>query len=393
MIRKLLYSVRWKIVGLFVMSLALSGLSLVGSFFVLYLLNDMDVPIVYDIARELAQVFGVPTVIVVAGVFFFIIYIFVLSRRHILYLVSITKAVQRIANGHFDERIPVRYNDEMGELASNLNKMAEQLKTSIEDERRAERTKSELITNVSHDLRTPLTSITGYLGLIEQDRYRDEVELRHYVHIAYEKSKRLHALIDDLFEYTRLSGGGLSLKKTTIDLVEMIGQLTAQFQYEMRQAGMEIRLSFPHGKVPIEADGEKLARVLDNLLTNAVHYGKEGVYVDVAVKNDGMEAVVEVINYGLPIAMQDLPHIFDRFYRVEKSRSEHTGGSGLGLAIAKQIVELHGGTICVESDRGRTKFEIRLPYKGLRDSPVSAASEPKRDRADHISAAKSRIRQ
>lgn len=355
---------RWKLIALFVMSLALSGLSLIGALFVIFVSSELlGVRVLLDIARQLDDLFGWPTVAIVSGIFFFVLYIFVLSRSRILYLLRITEAVKRIAGGHFDERIPVRYNDEMGELAGNLNKMSEQLKTSIEEERRAQQTKNELITNVSHDLRTPLTSITGYLGLIEQDRYRDEVELRHYVHIAYEKSRRLHALIDDLFEYTRLSGGGLSLKRSTLDLVEMIGQLTAQFQFEMRQAGMEIRLSFPKGKVMVEADGEKLARVLDNLLANAVNYGKEGVYIDVMLETRGQEAVMEVVNYGDPIPPQDLPHIFDRFYRVEKSRSEETGGSGLGLAIAKQIVELHDGTIRAESDRSRTVFEIRLPLR------------------------------
>ncbi|MEF3306491.1 sensor histidine kinase [Paenibacillus sp. GYB003] len=363
MIGKLFYSLRWKLVALFVMSLALSALSIVGVIFVIFVTNEMNIRVFYGLARRLSDMFGVPLVLIVSGIAFFVLYIFVLSHRRIVYLMRITEAVQRIADGRFDERIPVRYNDEMGELAANLNKMSEQLKTSIEDERRAERTKSELITNVSHDLRTPLTSISGYLGLIEQDRYRDEIELRHYVHIAYEKSKRLHALIDDLFEYTRLSGGGLSLKKTSLDLVEMIGQLTAQFQYEMRQAGMEIRLSFPQGKAMIEADGDKLARVFDNLLANAVNYGKDGLYIDVSVRLNGKEAVAEVTNYGDPIPPQDLPHIFDRFYRVEKSRSEDTGGSGLGLAIAKQIVELHGGAIRAVSDRSRTVFEVVLPLQ------------------------------
>ncbi|MFB9752538.1 sensor histidine kinase [Paenibacillus hodogayensis] len=361
MIGKLFYSLRWKLLALFILSLALAGLSLLGLFFLMYATRELNPLGLYVLARRMINMFGLSTVLIVAGIFLFVIYIFVLSHRRIVYLVRITKAVQRIANGHFDERIPVRYNDEMGELAANLNKMSEQLKTSIEDERRAERTKSELITNVSHDLRTPLTSITGYLGLIEQDRYRDEVELRQYVHVAYEKSKRLHALIDDLFEYTRLSGSGLTLRKSSLDLVELLGQLTAQFQYEMRQAGMEIRLSFPPHKVMLQADGDKLARVLDNLLGNAVNYGKDGVYIDVNVKLTDDGAVVEIINYGSPIPPQDLPHIFDRFYRVEKSRSESTGGSGLGLAIAKQIIELHGGAIRAESDRSRTVFEIRLP--------------------------------
>ncbi|MFC3768520.1 sensor histidine kinase [Paenibacillus sp. GCM10012303] len=366
MIGKLLYSIRWKLIALFVASIALSVLSLAGVWAALALMYEFGIRAPARLAVDLADMFGVVALFVVAGVFFFIIHIFLLSRKQILYLHRITQAVQRIAGGQFDERIPVRYKDEMGDLAVNLNKMSEQLKTSIEDERRAERTKSELITNVSHDLRTPLTSITGYLGLIEQDRYRDEVELRHYVHIAYEKAKRLHVLIDDLFEYTRLSGGGLPLRLSEVDLVEMIGQLTAQFQYEMRQAGMDIRLSFPERKVMITADGDKLARVFDNLLANAVNYGKDGVYLDVFVRVDGAEAVVEVVNYGDPIPPQDLPHIFERFYRVEKSRTEDMGGSGLGLAISKQIVELHGGTIQAASDKSRTAFEVRLPLPDRR---------------------------
>lgn len=358
---RLFYSIRWKLIGLFVASLALSGFSLLGVIVVLFALSSAGIDFPAQVAVGLRDMFGITALIVVSGFFFFVVYIFVLSHRRVLYLIRITEAVQRIASGGFDERVPVRYNDEMGELAANLNKMSEQLKSSIEEERRAERTKTELITNVSHDLRTPLTSIEGYLGLIEQDRYRDEVELRHYVHIAYEKTKRLHVLIDDLFEYTRLSGSGLPLRKTQLDLVELIGQLAGQFQYEMSRAGMEVRLHVPGRRAMVEADGDKLARVFDNLLANAVRYGKDGIYVDVFVHDSEKEASVEIVNYGEPIPPQDMPYIFDRFYRVEKSRSDDTGGSGLGLAIAKQIVELHGGTIRASSDRSRTVFEVKLP--------------------------------
>lgn len=365
MIGKLFHNLRWKLIALFVLSLVLSVFSILGLLFVIWLLYQLNIRFPYEIARELERNFDAPILLFAAGVFFFVLYVFFLTRGRVNYLIRITETVQQIANGRFDHEIPIKYNDELGELAVNLNKMAQQLKHSIEEERRAERTKAELITNVSHDLRTPLTSITGYLGLIEQDRYRDEVELRHYVHVAYEKSKRLNVLIDDLFEYTRLSGGGLPLKKTAVDLVELLGQLTAQLQYEMKMAGMDIRLSFPNTRVMVKADGDKLARVFDNLLNNAVNYGKDGLYLDVNVRVLDQEAAVEVVNYGEPIPPQYVPHIFDRFYRVEQSRSEQTGGSGLGLAIAKQIVELHGGHIRVESDRSRTIFEVRLPLFAL----------------------------
>lgn len=371
---RLFYSLRWKLLALFVLGFLLSATTLVGIVAAILISQGFGFRLPYDLASELHHMFGWQSVLIVSGIVLFVLYIFLLSRRRLLYLASITKTVQGFAAGQLEERIPVRYNDEMGDLAVNLNTMARQLKTSIEDERRAERTKSELITNVSHDLRTPLTSISGYLGLIEQDKYRDEVELRHYVRIAYEKTKRMQSLIDDLFEYARLSGGGLVLRKSSLDLVELTGQLTAQLQYELGKSGMEIRLLFPERSVMIEADGDKLARVLDNLLANAMNYGKDGVFIDVEVRVEEQWAVLAVANYGAPIPEQDLPHIFERFYRVEKSRSEETGGSGLGLAISKHIVELHGGGIAAASDDKRTVFELRLPLSsassdGLRNRP------------------------
>jgi signal transduction histidine kinase len=361
LIAKLFYSLRWKLVALFILSLILSIFSLIGMVFGLWFFERVGFRWPFLVASQLVDMFGVSILALGGCGFFFVVYIFVFSHRRIVYLVQITKAVQRFAEGKLDQRIEVRYKDEMGDLASNLNKMAEQLQTSIEEERRAERTKSELITNVSHDLRTPLTSIEGYLGLIEQDRYKDEVELRHYVHIAYEKTKRLHVLIDDLFEYTRLSGGSLTLKASHLDLVELIGQIAGQFQHDATQAGMQLRLSFPREKVPVSADGDKLVRVFENLLSNAIHYGKDGIFIDIILRKEKTAAVAQVINYGEPIHPHHLPFIFDRFYRVEQSRSADTGGSGLGLAISKQIVELHGGSIRAESDSNRTLFEVRLP--------------------------------
>lgn len=311
--------------------------------------------------------FSIFFLLALTAFFFFIVYMLILTQRMIRYLVKITEAVQQIADGRFDRRVPVNSQDELGTLAENINRMTAQLKVSLEEERRAERTKAELITNVSHDLRTPLTSLSGYLGLIEQDRYRDEVELRHYVSIAYEKSQRLTVLVNDLFEYTRASGGGIALNRTAINLAEMLGQLAVQYRHSLQEAGLEARLQVPEEtKVIVPADGDKLVRVFENLLVNAIHYGREGKVVDIHVRTEGSAAVAEVINYGEPIPASDLPHVFDRFYRVEKSRAEHTGGSGLGLAIAKTIVELHGGAISVRSDQCRTSFEVRLPLGASR---------------------------
>ncbi|WP_127492453.1 sensor histidine kinase [Paenibacillus glycanilyticus] len=363
MSRKPWKSLRFKMLYLF-------GLSVLASFFttgLLYLAAiaaySSDMFYLSPLLREVFDKFGLLTTYITVSLVFFFIYFFALSRSTIRYLMRISQGIERIAGGDFDSRLPVRGGDELGALAENINKMTAQLKLSIEEERRTERTKAELVTNVSHDLRTPLTSIVGYLGLIEEDRYRDEVELRHYVQIAYEKSTRLKSMIDDLFEYTRTSGG-IGLRLSPINLVEMIGQLAAQFRLQFEQAEVKCRLTLPDHSILVDADGDKLVRVFENLVVNAIQYGKEGRQIDIAVWSERGQAVVEIANYGEPLPASVIPLLFERFYRGEQSRSRNTGGSGLGLAIAKNIVELHHGQISAASAEGKTSFKVELPLGG-----------------------------
>lgn len=322
---------------------------------------QVGVPYVSGFLEWLASRFGAPTMMFAVGLVTFLICFYILSQPTIRYIEQISATLQKIAQGDFDQRLPVRSDDELGRLAAHVNLMTEQLKHSIEEERRAEQAKQELITSVSHDLRTPLTSIMGYLTLIEEDRYRDEVELRHYTNISLVKARRLKRLIDDLFEYTRVSSGGLKLERTPLDIGRLLEQLAEEQVPMLQEAGMEYRLYPSDERLMVFADGNQLARLFENLITNAIRYGREGRYVDLHWWRDGDEAVVEVVNYGEPIPAADLPRIFERFYRIEKSRSEETGGTGLGLAIAKNIAELHGGRISARSSDTRTVFEIRLP--------------------------------
>lgn len=292
---------------------------------------------------------------------FSIVFMVLFSWRKFAYIGQLNRAVAHIADGNFDDEVPVRQRNELGDLAEQTNRLVARLKTSLDEERRAEQTKNELITNVSHDLRTPLTSILGYLGLVDQDRYRDEVELRHYISIAYDKSQRLHVLINDLFDYTRMRNGAIPLRKVKVNLTELIGQLLVHHRLMLQEAGMRGELASAQADISVSGDPDKLVRVFENLLSNAVAYGREGKRIDFGVRRMDEEAIVEVVNYGEPIPTTDLPYIFDRFYRVDKSRTAHDGGSGLGLAIVKSIVELHGGQIEAESDSRRTAFRVRLP--------------------------------
>ncbi|HZG74641.1 MAG TPA: HAMP domain-containing sensor histidine kinase [Paenibacillus sp.] len=272
---------------------------------------------------------------------------------------QIVRGLEEIADGRLEHRIDVT-SGPFGGMSERINAMAARLEQSIMEERSAEKTKNDLITGVSHDLRTPLTSIIGFLEVVELDRYRDETELRHYVSIAYEKSLKLKKLIDDLFEYTSINNG-LPLSAVEFDLVDFIRQLTDEYEHLFEYAGMTCRMQIAEEPIPVVADGSLLARCFGNILTNAMRYGKDGKRVEIQVGREGGEAFVRVVNFGEPIPVGDLPFIFDRFYRSDRSRS--TEGSGLGLAIAKSIVQAHGGSIEAHSDRTQTTFAIQLPLR------------------------------
>ncbi|TCP70207.1 sensor histidine kinase [Baia soyae] len=297
---------------------------------------------------------------VLVGLFGIIIFLLFIGS-YIRYFIQICHAVSEIAQGDSKKRVPVKFQNEFTKLATRVNLILEQLRTAVEEERLAEQTKNELITNVSHDLRTPLTSIMGYLSLIDRNQYQDEVELRYYTDIAYQKAQRLDQLVNDLFEYVRTKNPKMSLQVKAINLKELLKQIAIQFQIQLKQEKMKSRLSLPESSVCVEADGDQLARVFENIISNAMNYGKKGIFVDITLEVHDQLAVVKITNYGDSIPRADLPYLFDRFYRIEKSRSVYTGGSGLGLAITKNIIELHQGFVEVKSDEKETSFHICLP--------------------------------
>lgn len=283
-------------------------------------------------------------------------------------LEELSAELQEIATGQFDRQLPAKPAHRLGNVAESINRMTRQLSNSLEEERRAEKTKNDLITGVSHDLRTPLTSILGFLEAIENDRYQDEVELRYFVNIAYEKAQSLKQLIDNLFEFTRLNNG-MPLAPAPINLAAFLRQLAEEFVPSLEQAKMRCEVVSTCDEGQIYADGDLLARAYENLVSNAVKYGHRGELINITLGIDGDYAVVEVVNYGDPIPEKDLPYVFDRFYRVEASRSKQTGGTGLGLAITKSIIELHQGRIAVESNAESTRFITWLPLAGPKPDP------------------------
>jgi signal transduction histidine kinase len=355
---KLSSYLRLKLIFTIILSMILSVGIVVAIVITAAFLRNGFVRSLYDLINSTV---GMTVAVSGTALILFLLLVLILTNNQIRYFNEMSRVVQGIANDQMGRRVPVRYDNELGTLATNINQVIDKLQTAIKEERLSEQSKNELVTNVSHDLRTPLTSIIGYLGLIEQDLYRDEVELRHYIHIAYEKAGRLRTEIEDLFEYTRERGSGLKLLKTPINIGELLKQLAHQYKLELQQADMELRLHLNEEKLITSADGNKMVRVFENLITNAMHYGREGKFIDVHVRREASQIVISVVNYGEAIPGIDLPYIFERFYRVEKSRAEHTGGTGLGLAISKSIVERHDGTIAAQSTESYTSFEVRLP--------------------------------
>lgn len=358
---KFFHSIRWKLILAF-------AYSLISASIITYLLTNI-VYIMYHnlhifrglIAYSYNKI-GVIPICAVTMTLLFVAIFFLATEQSIDYIEEISNNLSKIEAGNMNVTIPIKSQDELSELAMKINSMTAKLQSSIEDERRSENTKNELITSVSHDLRTPLTSIIGYLSLIENSKYRDEDELKYYANIAYQKSNKLKKLIDDLFELTRMNHGKLKINRTQIDLCNLIRQINEEFYPIFEKADLQCRLNLTSSPILIFADGDLIARVFDNIISNSIRYGKQGKYIDIQAAIEGNEVVVKIMNYGEPIPESHIPYVFDRFYRVDNSRSEFTGGAGLGLAISKNIIELHDGTICVSSDKTRTCFEIRLNH-------------------------------
>lgn len=297
---------------------------------------------------------------VLLGIGVFSVSFLLLQSRSMRYISRISSAMREIAEGDLNITLDVEGDDEFADMAENLNNMVEELRQLMDKERESERTKNELITNVAHDLRTPLTSIIGYLELLSGPVKLNEEMQKKYLDITYKKSKRLQKLIEDLFGFTKLNYGKISMKVSKVDIVKLLSQMLEEFYPNFMEKNLAYELQSNVTAKVITADGNLLARLFDNLINNAIKYGSEGKKIIVKVDATDTVVTVSVTNFGYVIPKEELPLLFEKFYRVEQSRSVNTGGAGLGLAIAKNIVDMHGGTIGVTSDLNGTVFTVKL---------------------------------
>ena len=272
------------------------------------------------------------------------------------------QAARSIAGGDLTTRIPEAGQDEIADLAQTFNQMAAQLQTADSEKHRAEKMRRDLIAWVSHDLQTPLTSIRARIEALADGMVDDPDTIQRYLRTAQKDIAALSLLIDDLFHVAKLDAGGLQIDCQYNSISDLVSDTIESFSELANRKGVVLKGSIQHDVDPVWMDAPRIGRALNNLVANALHHTPEGGLVELRVDRLDQSVSVEVHDTGAGIKDEDLPQIFESFYRGEKSRSRLTGGAGLGLAITKGIIEAHQGQVAVESSSEQgTCFSFTIP--------------------------------
>ena len=259
-----------------------------------------------------------------------------------------------------DNAEEIRLPEELTAITQRLNAMKQTLERRKLEAQSAEQRKNELVMYLAHDIRTPLTSVIGYLSLLEEVENMPAEQRKKYTHIALDKSYRLEKMINEFFEITRYNLQQIQIKKTDIDLYYMLVQLTDELLPILSKNGNTAILHADE-EFMIYGDSEKLGRVFTNVLKNAAAYSYPNTEIHITAQKSDDTATITFQNKGDSIPPEKCAAIFEKFYRLDEARTSDTGGAGLGLAIAKEIITLHGGSITVESNEQITSFVITLP--------------------------------
>lgn len=275
---------------------------------------------------------------------------------------SLKNAAGRLAEGDLSARAPLEGRDEIAALAASFNHMAEQLQDADARQRELDTLRRELVAWATHDLQTPLTAIRVQIEALADGVVDDAETTQRYLRTTQRQVNDLSMLIDDLFQVAQLDAGGLVIQPATCSLSDLLSDTLESFSALARERGVTLSGSAASDVDPVMLDSLRIGRLLNNLIGNALRYTPSGGAVTVSAWREDSEIHITVTDTGEGISPDDLPHVFDRFYRGEKSRNRGTGGSGLGLAIARGIVRAHGGDISVESQLGAgTTFRLHLP--------------------------------
>ncbi|MDO5292942.1 MAG: HAMP domain-containing sensor histidine kinase [bacterium] len=297
-------------------------------------------------------------ILLLLGVF---IGVFILMvNRKVKYIRYISEEVKNIELNGFGQTMEVRGQDELAQLSEGINTMSVKLKEKQEKERQIENAKNELITNVSHDLRTPLTSIIGYVSLLKQNGFHDKEQFEEYTSVIERRLQGLNSMINELFEYTKLNASEITLSLEPIDFIALLQHLVYEYTVIYLNNGLSLEAQIDLDHCMIKADVEKIIRVLQNLLDNAKKYAVPESVIRLYAYKEKEEVVVRLDNRTKQLKEEEIHRVFERFYKGDTSRTE-TNSSGLGLSIVKRIVELHHGEIMAAMEGDVISFQLRIP--------------------------------
>lgn len=298
-------------------------------------------------------------------------------------LSHILEYIEYMAEGHYDSRIPIDESGRYYHVAININQLMDSMENALEQQYQSERSKDELMTNIGHDLRTPLTSIVGYLRLLENRDFTDEKQAYQYIQTAYRKAMMMQTLVNDLFEYTKSIQMKDQLNRVQLPLDDYLSQVAADYQIQAERKGIELYIDVQPQYLTADFDPEKMFRAYSNLITNALKYGTGATKIVLTARiieaDDYIPPIEQTINKsrqphryrqwlllqvrnnGELVSEEELNLIFKRSYRGNQSRADYETGSGLGLSIVRNLVEAHGGITYASIEQDEMVFHIDLP--------------------------------
>lgn len=341
---------------------------LLGTLTLIYITSQFNFHWLYDIAPSLyyllsrfANYIFRGELIILLMFIVWLVYVILSLYRMIKKIFSYINAIVESSNNWFTKDTDyITLPDELSDLEKKLNYLKRESLTNEKLARENEQKKDELIVYLAHDIKTPLTSMIGYLSILNEMDDMPKKQQEKYIKIALDKSYRLEELINELFDVARFNSEKIILEKEKLNLNLMLAQIIDDFYPTLSELNKKIELNNEQ-QIMLVADPDKLGRVFNNLIKNAINYSAENSNIRINVRKNEYNIIVDIINEGRQIPKEKLDQIFEKFYRLDSSRISKTGGSGLGLAIAKDIVQLYGGQIKAISSEKETLFRVELP--------------------------------
>ncbi len=332
-----------------------------GGSYIVYIIDNKDT------VRSLnGELFDIIMEALVIGLVISAALSLLLARTLVTPIRRLTRAAEKVAAGDFSDKVDDRAKDEIGILAHTFNDMAGQLENNIETLKRSEKMRRDFVANVSHELRTPITSIRSYAETLQESRgMLDDDTETHFLNVIVNESDRMAKIVQDLLTLSRFDAGSIAFDFQNFSFERSVKDVYSAQRLEAQRRHHEFSLEFKSQISDIRGDRARIEQVLINMVSNAIKYTPDGGRIRMTAGQEGDQVWCTVRDNGIGIPKEDLDHIFERFYRVDKARSRESGGTGLGLSIAYEIVERHGGHFKVQSQKGRgTSMTVILPVGG-----------------------------